>query len=84
MIKFFDTCEETCNMATKTFFECANCGNKEKFVIFTSNFRVIKQSPEIGIRIESGVLPNLREEDNYVECWSCAHKFGFAHEKVGA
>lgn len=69
-------------MITKTFFECANCGNKETFVIFTSSFRFVKQSPEFGIRLESGILPNLREKDNYVECQLCSHKFGLIHERV--
>ena len=62
-------------MRTKTFFECTNCGNKETFKIFTSNFQVVKQSSELGIRAESGILPNLREKDNYVECQLCTHKF---------
>lgn len=62
-------------MITKTLFECTNCGNKETFKIFTSSFRVVKQSPGFGIRVESGILPNLREKDNYVECQLCTHKF---------
>lgn len=62
-------------MATNTFFVCPNCGNVRKFKIFTSNFQVIEQSPEMGVRIgESGVLPSLRQNDNYVECQLCFKK----------
>ncbi|GAN32077.1 MAG: hypothetical protein DYG83_17385 [Candidatus Brocadia sp. AMX2] len=62
-------------MATNTFFVCPNCGNVKKFKIFTSNFQVIEQSPEMGVRVgESGVLPSLRQNDNYVECQICFKK----------
>lgn len=62
-------------MSTNTFFVCPNCGNVKKFKIFTSNFQVIEQSPEMGVRIgESGVLPSLRQNDNYVECQLCFKK----------
>ena len=56
-------------MAKNIFFVCPNCGNVRKFKIFTSNFQVVEQSPETGVRIgESGILPSLRQNDNYVEC----------------
>lgn len=62
-------------MTTNTFFVCPNCGNVKKFKVFTSNFQVIEQSPEMGVRIgESGVLPSLRQNDNYVECQLCLKK----------
>lgn len=64
-------------MIVDTFFVCSNCGNRKIFKIFTSNFQIIEQSPELGIRIESGVLPNLREEDNYIECQSCSKIFDY-------
>ena len=52
-------------MIMNTFFVCPNCGNDKEFKIFTSNFQVIKQSPELGKRIdESDVLPSLRQNDN--------------------
>ena len=62
-------------MIANKFFACSQCGNKKKFRVFTSSFRTIEQSPELGIRIESGVLPNLRENDNYVECQLCSQRF---------
>lgn len=62
-------------MKANTFFACSTCGNKKKFRVFTSNFRTIEQSLELGIRIESDVLPNLRENDNYVECQLCSQRF---------
>lgn len=62
-------------MATNTFFACPNCGNVRKFKIFMSNFQIIEQSPETGLRIgESGVLPSLRHNDTYVECQLCLKK----------
>ncbi len=62
-------------MATNTFFACPNCGNVRKFKIFTSNFQIIEQSPETGLRIgESGILPSLRHNDTYVECQLCLKK----------
>ena len=55
-----------------TYFVCPNCGNDKEFKIFTSNFQVIKQSPNLGKRIEeSNFLPNLRQNDNYIECQLC-------------
>ena len=61
-----------------TFFVCPNCGNDKEFKIFTSNFQVIKQSPEHGKRIdESDVLPNLRQNDNYIECQLCLKRFEY-------
>ena len=54
-------------MIRNAFFICQNCGNAKKFKVFIGNFQVIEQSPELGIRInESSVLPNLRQNDNYV------------------
>ncbi len=61
-------------MVANTFFACSQCGNKKKFRVFTSSFRTIEQSPELGVRVESGILPNLRENDNYVECMLCSQK----------
>lgn len=59
-------------MILNTFFVCPECGNAEKFKIFTSNFQIIRQSAE-GLRTyESGVMPNLRENDNYIECQLCS------------
>jgi DNA-directed RNA polymerase subunit RPC12/RpoP len=64
-------------MIVNTFFICSNCGNRKTFKIFTSNFQIIEQSPELGIRIEGRVLPNLREKDNYIECQSCSQIFDY-------
>ena len=65
-------------MFTNTFFVCSNCGNIKKFRIFTSNFQVINQSQEMGMRIdESDVMPNLRENDNYIECQTCFNKLEY-------
>lgn len=41
-----------------TFFVCPKCGNDKEFHIFTSSFQAIRQSPELGRRVnESDVLP---------------------------
>ncbi len=65
-------------MIMKTFFVCPNCGNNKEFKIFTSNFQVIKQSPVLGIRTaETGVLPSLRQNDNYIECSLCSQRFEY-------
>lgn len=65
-------------MITKTFFVCPGCGNDKEFKIFTSNFQVIKQSPEQGIRTEeSNILPSLRQNDNYIECQHCFQRFDY-------
>lgn len=65
-------------MKTKEFFLCQNCGNVEKSKIFTSNFQIVTQSQELGIRIiESCVLPNLRQNDNYIECQWCFKKLQY-------
>ncbi len=65
-------------MFTNTFFICPNCGNVKKFRIFTSNFQVISQSPEMGRRIdESDAMPNLRENDNYIECQVCFERLEY-------
>lgn len=62
----------------KTFFVCPNCGNTMEFKIFTRNFQIIKQSPELGIRTEaSSSLPSLRQDDNYIECQSCFQRFEY-------
>ncbi len=59
-------------MLASTFFVCPNCGNVKNFRVFTSNFQVVKQSPEMGVRVdESDVMPSLRENDNYIECQRC-------------
>ena len=56
-------------MITSTFFVCPNCGNAREFKIFIGSFQAIRQSPESGARTEaSGMLTNLRQKDNYVEC----------------
>ena len=66
-------------MQTNTFFVCPDCGNVKKFRIFTSNFQVVNQSPEIGMRIdESNVMPSLREDDNYIECTLCLKRLEYA------
>ena len=62
-------------MITNTFLICPNCGNIKKFRIFTSNFQIVEQFPDVGMRTyESGILPSLRENDNYIECQSCFKK----------
>ena len=61
-------------MMLNTFFVCPECGNAEKFKVFTGNFQIVRQSAE-GVRIyESGVMPNLRENDNYIECQLCSKR----------
>lgn len=66
------------HMITNTFFICPMCGNDKKFKIFTSNFQVVKQSPELGKRTdESSILPNLQQRDNYVECQSCFKRYEY-------
>ncbi|MEK6636021.1 MAG: hypothetical protein AABY38_06635, partial [Planctomycetota bacterium] len=46
--------------------------------IFTGSFQAIRQSPESGVRTEaSGMLPNLRQKDNYVECQLCLKSFEY-------
>ena len=63
-------------MVMDTFFICPNCGNNKEFRIFASAFRDIRQSPELGIRIEeSDALPNLRQADTYIECKLCFQRF---------
>ncbi|MCC6324185.1 MAG: hypothetical protein DCC43_14830 [Candidatus Brocadia sp.] len=67
-------------MTTKRFFVCPHCGNNKEFKIFTSNFQIVKQSPELGIRTEeSGTLPSLRQDDNYIECPRCFQRFDYDH-----
>lgn len=61
-------------MILSTFFVCPECGNAEIFKVFTSTFQIVKQSTE-GVRIyESSVMPNLRENDNYIECQLCSKR----------
>jgi len=65
-------------MLMSTFFVCPNCGNDKEFKIFTGSFQAIRQSPESGARTEaSGMLPNLRQKDNYVECQLCLKSFEY-------
>lgn len=65
-------------MLMSTFFVCPNCGNDKEFKIFTGSFQAIRQSPESGARTEaSGMLPNLRQKDNYVECQLCLKSFDY-------
>ena len=65
-------------MQTSAFFVCPDCGNVKKFRIFTSNYQVVNQSPEMGMRIdESSVMPSLREDNNYVECQACFKKLEY-------
>lgn len=68
--------QENTIMAIDTFFICPNCGNNKEVRIFTSAFRDIRQSSELGIRIEeSDALPNLRQADTYIECKLCFQRF---------
>ena len=65
-------------MRMSTFFVCPNCGNDKEFKIFTGSFQAIRQSHESGGRTEaSGMLPNLRQKDNYVECQLCLKSFDY-------
>lgn len=70
-------------MITSTFFVCPNCGNAREFKIFTGSFQAIRQSPESGVRTEaSGMLPNLRQKDNYVECQLCLKSFEYDNAAI--
>ena len=70
--------QENTIMVMNTFFICPNCGNNKEFRIFASAFRDIRQSPELGIRIEeSDALPNLRQTDTYIECKLCFQRFEY-------
>jgi NADH:ubiquinone oxidoreductase subunit D len=61
-----------------TFFVCPECGNDKDFKIFTSNFQVVRQSPELGVCTDVSVaLPNLRQHDNYIECVSCLKRYEY-------
>ena len=84
-------------MKAQEFFVCPHCGNTKVFKVFSSNFQVIVQSLETGMRIdESGTLPSLRKADNFIECSSCfqkldydaaaylGHKFVNQHQKLVA
>lgn len=60
------------------FFVCPRCGNDKEFHIFTSNFQAIKQSPELGKRVdESDALPSLRKNDTYIECKRCFQRIEY-------
>lgn len=70
--------QENTIMVMDTFFICPNCGNNKEFRIFASAFRDIRQSPELGTRIEeSDALPNLRQTDTYIECKLCFQRFEY-------
>lgn len=70
-------------MTINTFFVCPHCGNDKEFRIFTSSLREIKQSLELGMRVEeSDVIPNLRTVYAYVECRFCLHRFGYGYDSV--
>ena len=61
-----------------TFFVCPRCGNDKEFKIFTTNFQAIRQSPEIGRRVdESDLLPSLRQNDSYIECKCCFQRIEY-------
>ena len=61
-----------------TFFVCPRCGNNKEFKIFTTNFQAIRQSPEIGRRVdESDLLPSLRQNDSYIECKCCFQRIEY-------
>ncbi|MBI2471948.1 MAG: hypothetical protein HYV59_12015 [Planctomycetes bacterium] len=61
-----------------TFFVCPRCGNDKEFKICTTNFQAIRQSPEIGRRVdESDVLPSLRQNDSYIECKCCFQRIEY-------
>ncbi len=65
-------------MVSSVFFACQNCGNTKKFRIFRSTFQIVEQSSELGICVnKSSILPNLRQNDNYVECLLCQKKSEF-------
>ena len=70
-------------MIGNTFLACPNCGDIKKFRIFTSNFQIVEQSPQLGVRtFESAILPCLRENDNYIECQSCLKKQGMIVQQI--
>ncbi len=65
-------------MKINTFFICPECGNDKDFKIFTSNFQIVRQSPELGRCIDaSSALPNLRQHDNYIECVPCLKRYDY-------
>ncbi len=65
-------------MVMNTFFVCPECGNDKDFKIFTSNFQVVRQAPELGVRVDASVaLPNLRPHDNYIECIRCLKRYEY-------
>lgn len=61
-----------------TFFICPRCGNDKEFKIFTTNFQDIRQSSDLGMRVdESDFLPSLRHSDTYIECKCCFQKIEY-------
>ncbi|MBM4053866.1 MAG: hypothetical protein FJ264_04160 [Planctomycetes bacterium] len=63
-------------MEANNFFICPVCGNDKECKVFFSSFKSIKQSPLLGMRTEeSGILPNLRAADNYIECSWCSKRY---------
>jgi len=47
-------------MIGNTFLACPNCGDIKKFRIFTRNFQIVEQSPQLGVRtFESAILPSF-------------------------
>ena len=65
-------------MVNNVFFVCPHCGNNQDFKIFLSSFQAVKQSPELAKRVdESDILPNLRQNDNFIECQLCLRRFDY-------
>ncbi len=61
-----------------TFFICPKCGNDKEFKIFTTNYQDIRQSPDLGMRVdESDFLPSLRQGDTHIECKCCFQKIEY-------
>ncbi len=55
-----------------TFFICPKCGNDKEFKIFATNYQDIRQSSDLGMRVdESDFLPSLRQGDTHIECKRC-------------
>jgi len=68
-------------MIMNTFFVCPNSSNDKEFKILTSNFQVIKQSPDLGkCIVESDTLPSLRQNVNYIECQLCLKRFEYDND----
>lgn len=61
-----------------TFFICPKCGNDKEFKIFTTNYQDIRQSSDLGMRVdESDFLPSLRQGDTHIECKCCFQKIEY-------